>query len=37
MRERANGAADLSDCDRISRAHQPLTIAPHFVEPERES
>jgi hypothetical protein len=36
MRKCADGAADLSDRGHVFRARQPIAIAAHLVEPERE-
>src|SRR5215210_4578222 len=37
MGERAHSTADLSNRNGFASTHQTLTVASHFVEPERES
>ena len=36
MRERADGAGDLADRDRLTRAHEPGAIALQFGVPQRQ-
>ncbi len=36
MSEAADRATNFSDCDSFARFHEPLAIATHLVEPNRE-